>query len=159
MEPLLVHPDFRPPASLRTNPADRATSAGSTSAARLPGVNVLVVEDDPSNARLLVALFTAEGASVRVARTGEEAIEVLSGFAARAAVIDLALPAMSGLVLGRYLRAQPETERLVMIAVSALNGPRTETMALQSGFKAFLRKPLDLDQLVSVMVAHLAEQL
>ena len=135
------------------NPAAESEASG-----RMRGVRVLVVEDDPSNARMLTAVFGAEGAAVRVARSGEEALEVLQGFAADVAVIDLALPSMSGLVLGRYLHAQPETERLVTIAVSALNGPRTERLALQSGFVAFLRKPIDIDELVAVTAAHLRER-
>ena len=135
----------------------KSSGAESQTPNRLRGVKVLVVEDDPSNARMLTAVFSSEGAAVRIARSGEEALEVLQGFAADAAVIDLALPSMSGLVLGRYLHAQPESERLVTIAVSALNGPRTERLALQSGFAAFLRKPVDIDQLVVLTAALLQE--
>lgn len=142
----------KPPSSNPTHPAAETETPD-----RLRGVKMLVVEDDPSNARMLTAVFSSEGAAVRIARSGEEALEVLQGFAADVAVIDLALPSMSGLVLGRYLHAQPESERLVTIAVSALNGPRTEQLALQSGFAAFLRKPVDIDQLV-ILTAALLQQ-
>jgi two-component system chemotaxis response regulator CheY len=113
---------------------------------------VLVVEDDPAGGRLLKAVFASEGAAVRLCRDGQDALKTAAAFSPRLAVIDLALPGMSGLVLLYELRLQPWGGALVGIAVSALNGPRLEQLVSQSGFAAFVRKPIDIEQLVQLAV-------
>jgi CheY-like chemotaxis protein len=114
----------------------------------LEGFSVLVVEDDPAGGRMLGALLAAEGAVVRLCSNGEDALRIAPGFQPRLAVIDLALPGMSGLILLHALRQQPGCAELIGIAVSALNGPRIEQLADQSGFAAFVRKPINLDELL-----------
>jgi CheY-like chemotaxis protein len=122
---------------------------------RLRQVEVLIVEDDPAGARLLVALFLSEGAIVRKAGSAEEALLMLRDFPAKVLVVDVMLPVMGGLALVEECRSLFSDRPQVAIAVSALNGPQLEARALQSGCAAFIHKPIDLEHLVRVVVAQL----
>ncbi len=120
----------------------------------LRDVRVLIVEDDPPGARMLFAALTSEGCEVRVASSAEEGLDVLYHFDAAVIVLDLVLPRMSGLLLARELKAAAVTCDIVIIAVSFLNGPETERLALEAGCDAFLQKPLGTSTLVRT-IAHL----
>ncbi len=106
---------------------------------RLSGLPILIVEDDPPNARMLAAVFRSEGADIRVASGPDEALEILERFSARVAIVDVVLPTMSGVALARRIKSQPSTRAVVIIAVSVLNGPGLEQLALRSGCAAFIR--------------------
>ena len=126
----------------------------SAASAPLAGIPVLVVEDDPSSARLLSVLLTTEGSDVRVARTAEEALAILQVFPARLIIVDLVLPSMSGLVLVQTLKRTPSTRGIIAVAVSVVDGLETERMALESGCVAYLRKPLDIQAVVDTLIAN-----
>jgi two-component system cell cycle response regulator DivK len=121
----------------------------------LDGVRILVVEDDPASARLLVVLLKSAGSDVRVAHSAEEALSILEGFPARVLVVDLMLPRMSGLLLVQRIKAAPSTSGVVVIAVSIVNGPETERLALESGCAAYICKPIDIQTFTETVIAHL----
>jgi CheY-like chemotaxis protein len=125
--------------------------------AGLIGLPILVVEDDPASARLLVVVLANEGADVRVARSAEEAVTILREFAARIIIVDLILPRMSGLLLVAQLKADPATSGLTIIAVSVVDGPETERMALAAGCAAYIRKPIDVETFAATIIANLKE--
>lgn len=104
---------------------------------------------------MLVAALTGEGCEVRVATSAEEALDVLSGFEAAVMVLDLVLPRMSGLLLARRLKSVPSTRDMVIIAVSSLDGPETERLALEAGCGAYLKKPISPFTLASTIAGLL----
>ncbi len=109
----------------------------------LEGAAVLVVEDDPPSLRLLQAVLRGEGSDVRSATSAEEAFVVLQAFRPSLIVIDLILPLMSGLLLAQQLKAAPGTHDIPLVAATAFNGPAAERVALDAGFAAYVRKPID----------------
>ena len=125
------------------------------SSVRLSNVPVLIVEDDPAGARMLTALFQSEGAIVRHASNAEDALLLLRDFRARVAIVDLVLPTMSGLVFVQQCKSIPSLQAIVAVAVSAMNGPQLEALARQSGCCAYLRKPIDLEHLIRIVVSQL----
>ncbi len=123
----------------------------------LQGLRVLVVEDDPASARMLAALCASQGAEVRIAQSPDQAMTLLEEFPARVAIIDLILPRMSGLALVRKIKDNPATTTNVVVAVSILNGPNIERLAHEAGCAAFVRKPIEVDSLVRIVLEHLEE--
>jgi two-component system cell cycle response regulator DivK len=121
----------------------------------LRGVPILVVEDDPASARLLAVLLRTVGSDVRIASSAEEALTLLREFPARVLVLDLVLPRMSGLLLAQQLKQSSATRHIVVIAVSVVDGPETERLALESGCAAYVRKPIDIDSFTSTLIALL----
>jgi two-component system cell cycle response regulator DivK len=120
----------------------------------LDGARILVVEDDPPNARFMVVLLEMAGADVRVAQSAEDALKVLDDFRAEIIILDLILPRMSGLLLARQLKSLRRTRGIVIIAVSAVNGPEIERLVEESGCAAYVRKPIDVQTFAHVVAGH-----
>jgi CheY-like chemotaxis protein len=106
-------------------------------------LRVLIVDDDAASAKLLSVILRTEGHETREADSAERALQILHDFSADVIVLDLVLPLMSGLLLAQRLQADPRTRDLPLIAVTAFNGPALERAALDSGCRAFIRKPID----------------
>jgi two-component system, OmpR family, response regulator len=68
-------------------------------------------------------------------------------------VIDLILPLASGLVLAERLKADPATSDVVLIAVSAFNGPEATRSAKAAGFALYIRKPIDPTSFSGLLLA------
>ncbi len=130
----------------------------SAAAPTLTGVPVLVVDDDAASAKLLLVILRGEGCDVRVARSAEEALDALAGFRPRAMVVDIILPLMSGLLLAQRLKADPATRAIVLIAVTAFNGPEAEGVVRAAGFSAYLRKPIDPLTFAAFLLNHLSPE-
>src|SRR5947209_12944560 len=121
---------------------------------------ILLVEDSPNDASLFCRAFKSAGFEnvVKVARTGEEAIEYLKGegkFAERAefpepqlVFLDLKLPGMSGLEVLWVIRQKPEWKHLPVVVLTTSAYAADVTAAYRAGANSFLTKPLDLGQFV-----------
>lgn len=139
----------------RESPKRSSPNPESKGEPTLTGVPVLLVENDPASARLLFVLLANEGSDVRIARNAEEALAILKVFAARILVVDLVLPRMSGLLLVRQVKADPSTRDIIAIAVSIVDGPETERLALESGCAAYVRKPIDVQTFAKTVMTHM----
>lgn len=105
---------------------------------------VLVVEDNPSDAKLMRAALEFEGYVVQTARDGEEALHLLCTTHPRGMVIDLMLPGMNGLLLAARIKGDPRTSEIPLVAATAYDGVGTEKMARAAGYVGFYRKPIDV---------------
>jgi CheY-like chemotaxis protein len=114
-----------------------------------------LVEDDPLSLKLLEVLLAGEGCKLCSSRSAEEALEALQSFRPRVAVIDLVLPLASGLMLAERLKVDPATSDLVLVAVSAINGPEAVRSAKAAGFSTYVRKPIDPDSFPGLLLAAL----
>jgi CheY-like chemotaxis protein len=68
---------------------------------------------------------------------------------------DIGLPDIGGLQVARHLRTQPETRRLMLVAVSGFIQESDRRQALEAGFDAYLAKPMtlaDLDRVLADLV-------
>jgi CheY-like chemotaxis protein len=109
----------------------------------LKDVKVLVVDDDAASAKLVSVVLGGEGCDVKTAGSAEDALAILQSFEPRVIVVDLVLPLMSGLLFAQRLKADPAMRNIVLIAVTAFNGPEAERVARGTGFAAYVRKPID----------------
>ena len=135
----------------RTTPA---VETGAPLDARvLEGARVVVV-DDQSDARDLIAFVLSRyGADVTPATSAAKALEALEGMRADALIADIAMPDEDGYQLARRVR-HLEQERIrstPIIAVTALASAEDHARALDAGFDAYLAKPVDPGELISVV--------
>ncbi len=145
--PLVV--DARQAVSERPTPTTIAREA------RLDGVDILVVDDDPDGRDLIAAALRMQGANVTTAESAEQVLEVIDALAPGVVVSDIGMPRMDGVELIRELRRRPGSarERLRAIAVSAYARDEDRVRAIDAGFDEYLTKPLDPRALVAA-VAH-----
>ena len=122
---------------------------------RGPRRRVLVVDDVPANRTLLADFLGDAGFDIAEAPDGAVALRAVDTFRPDLVVVDSVMPVMDGLELTRRLRAQPESARLPIIAISAsaTEGHRRE--CLQAGVNTFLSKPVQLAQLLAAIAEHL----
>ncbi|MBX3469014.1 MAG: PAS domain-containing protein [Planctomycetes bacterium] len=116
-----------------------------------PRLAVLVVDDNADAAATLQELLASLGHDVRVAHDGPRALQVLDGFAADVAVLDLGLPVMDGVELGRLIRARGAGPALVALTGYGQAEARARTEA--AGFAAHLVKPITLEALTRTLDA------
>lgn len=105
---------------------------------------ILVVEDEPELAQIVLAFLTALGGyEVVVAHTGREALLRCREAAPALILVDLELPDVDGKELLRQIR-----EEVPEVPAVACSGKRPDSAA-GAGFTAFFRKPFDMRALVS----------
>src|SRR5215471_21580449 len=104
---------------------------------------VLVVEDDPDGQEVVMRLLRHHHFTVDAAPTAEDALFMLAQEQYALAVVDLALPRLSGWELLQSIRAQPDMAELPCVAVTAYHSAEVAIKAIAAGFKAYFPKPVD----------------
>jgi CheY-like chemotaxis protein len=126
-------------------PAAESISAAPAAAA---GQRVLIVEDSEDARMALKTLLELLGHEVRVAGDGTSALAVLGKFKPEVALLDLSLPDIDGYQLAQQLRAIPELQQMVLIALSGQE-PDME-LAREAGFDHHVRKPAEVAELLAL---------
>jgi PAS domain S-box-containing protein len=122
---------------------------------QLKGIRVLVVDDEP-DARLLVKRVLEDcDATVEIASSADEAMQVLKQFQAHVLVSDIGMPDKDGYQLIREIRDGCGPREMPAIALTAFARTEDRRRALQSGFQMHIAKPVDPTEL-SAAVASLA---
>ena len=119
----------------------------------LRGVQVLVVDDDHDALDMLARLLTDAGAAVRTAASANEAMGLLRWIQPDVLVSDLAMPDEDGYSLIRNVRAAERgTDRETpAVALTAYVRLQDRARAVAAGFNMFVEKPVDPDELISVI--------
>ena len=124
--------------------------AGTDTSARI----VVVADDDPASLEGLRALLAAWGYEVETALDGRAALEKVSEVHPSAVITDLVMPTMNGLELLNVLHdEEPALPVILLTAHGNLNHLRD---AAQQGAFAYLRKPVDVLKLKTVLASTLA---
>jgi PAS domain S-box-containing protein len=126
----------------------------------LAGARVLMVEDNPVNMMIGVALLEQWGVKVAQAFNGREAVEAVAAAQARghpfdAVLMDVQMPEMSGHEATRILRETYDARTLPVIALTAAALVSERQQALDAGMNDFLTKPIDAQRLRQTLVAVL----
>jgi len=104
---------------------------------------VLIVDDIPTNVRLLQARLAAEYYEVVTASSGPEAIEICNSSQVDIVLLDVMMPGMDGFEVCRRLKANPRTHHVPVLMVTALDQPSDRVRGLEVGADDFLTKPVD----------------
>jgi len=108
---------------------------------------VLVVDDDPTQRRLIQAVLEREGFAVAHAESGDEAIKRLAaGGVADVILLDLVMPGTSGLDTLKELRARAFNQPVIV--VTATGGIDTVVQAMQAGAMDFFVKPAAPERII-----------
>ncbi len=131
------------------------TGARPHSPALLEGVQVLLVEGDEDSLDTLAAILTGYKATVQTAAGVADALDTLRRCKPAVLVFDLTMPGEDGYALVSKLRArEAETgEHTPAIALTAYVGVEDRARALSAGFDAFVRKPVDPDELIKTILS------
>src|SRR5450830_1430899 len=115
-------------------------------------MNLLVVDDHPTNLKLLRAQLESEGHAVFEARDGVEALAMLERQRVDAVISDILMPRMDGYRLCHEIRKSDRLRDLpVIIYSSTYTSPSDEKLALEVGADKYLKKPVSLETLVAAL--------
>ena len=111
---------------------------------------ILIVDDDPSIRKLIMAALRRDGYDFCEAGNGAEALEIMRGRAINLVVLDLMMPHVSGWDVLRERQQDAQLLDIPVIVVSASRGPEI-AKAVDKGICAFLPKPFDIPALNSLV--------
>jgi PAS domain S-box-containing protein len=117
-----------------------------------PRIEVVYVEDNPSNVAFMRALLADfERVELHVAPTAEIGVEVVRARRPRVVIMDINLPGMSGFEALRLLKVWPETRDIPVIALSAAAMDRDVKRAEAAGFYRYVTKPVNVGEMIALL--------
>lgn len=114
---------------------------------------ILTVDDDPITLLMLANGMQSAGYNILQAESAEEAIEMLSEHTPDLALLDIALPGMSGIELAKHLRKQTNIPIMFLSSHREVDIVRE---AVQNGAVGYLVKPIDISHIIPSIEAGLA---
>ncbi len=106
---------------------------------------LMIVEDDPTFARVVMSFAHARGFKAIVAHNGADALELANRYVPDAITLDVGLPDMDGWQVLESLRVSQATSH---IPVHVISGDEQDERALQAGAVAHLQKPVSEEALI-----------
>jgi CheY-like chemotaxis protein len=121
----------------------------------LRGVHLLLVEDNDINQQIAVEVLQDAGIKVTVANNGREGVEAVFRQHFDGVLMDVQMPVLDGYSATREIRKDARFAQLPIIAMTAnaMTGDREKS--IDAGMTDYVTKPLDLDQLFTVLSRHI----
>lgn len=111
-------------------------------------VEILIVDDQPDNLRLLSSLLTLNGYRVRHSVSGERTFKTLERRIPNLILLDIKLPDISGYEVCRRLKAHSDTESVPIIFMSALHEVFDKVKAFKVGGVDYIPKPIQEEEVL-----------
>lgn len=116
---------------------------------------LILVDDDPVIGQLVADALLNAGHAIGWIEDGQGALDVMRTRPPHLAIVDCAMPGMSGVELVRAMRADGRLCHVPVLMLTARTSENDEALAYNAGADDYLRKPVDLDQLVGRVEAML----
>lgn len=116
---------------------------------------VLLVEDNPTNAKLERVLLENAGFEVMLAVDAEQALAALATRRPGLILMDLQLPGTDGFTLTYLIRSTPDFADLPIVAVTAYAMNGDESTTLEAGFNGYVTKPINTRTFVETVTQYL----
>jgi two-component system, OmpR family, response regulator len=118
---------------------------------------VLIVDDEPDQATVLGKLLKTCGYLVQVVTDSTQCLPHLESFKPDVVLLDIAMPKVSGYELAKQIRAQGESERVAIIAMSGYADREHTQWSIEAGCDHHLVKPVRLAA-IEAAIAHEVEK-
>ncbi len=109
--------------------------------------NILIVEDEPNTAQMLVAYFEAQGYDVTAVGWGKKALEYLEETLPDLIVLDIRLPDIDGYEVCRQVRTHRRTAHVPIIFLTERRERMDRLQGLELGAVDYITKPFDIQEL------------
>ena len=121
----------------------------------MSGASILVVDDNPTNLKLVSDVLEFDGYRILKATDAEEAQEIIRSSPPDLILMDIALPGMDGLTLTRQLKADVQTRHIIVVALTAFAMKGDDEKARAAGCDGYITKPIDTRKLSASVADHL----
>ena len=105
---------------------------------------ILIIEDNEKNRRLCRDVLQVKGYKTIESETAEEGLKLALDQAPALILMDIQLPGMDGITAMKQLKADPNTQSIPIIAITASAMTNNRTSMLAEGFDGYQTKPISL---------------
>jgi PleD family two-component response regulator len=112
-------------------------------------IEILIVEDSPTQAERLRRLIQSRSYRARVASNGKMALAAVRESRPHLVLSDIVMPEMNGYELCRAIKSDPALREIPVILVTSLNDPKDIIRGIECGADNFIRKPYAEDYLLT----------
>ncbi len=120
--------------------------------------DILIVDDQPANLRLLSRLLSRRGYEVRQAINGTMALQAVQAKLPQLILLDIMMPDLDGYEVCSHLKSDPETAKVPVIFLSALDDVFDKVKAFTVGAVDYISKPFQSQEVIARVQHHLALQ-
>lgn len=117
---------------------------------------ILIVDDTPANLLLLTQLLVGQSYDVRPVTQGRQAIAAVRAIRPDLILLDIRMPDMDGYTVCQALKADPETNQIPVIFISALDDTEDKVRAFECGGVDYITKPFQPAEVLARVRTHLA---
>jgi CheY-like chemotaxis protein len=118
---------------------------------------VLCVEDNPSSLKLVETIIERIPDTVMIsAHTGELGVDLAEIHRPNVILMDIDLPGIDGFEALKRLKSSPATKHIPVIALTAKASRADRNRGMEAGFKIYLTKPINVEEVESAVKEHLA---
>lgn len=118
--------------------------------------HVLIIEDEPNIIEAISFILSRDGWQVDTHSNGHDAVAVVRARAPDLVILDVMLPGRSGYDILTDLRANPETQDLPILMLTARGQARDREMAEKAGASRFMTKPFSNADVIDALNALVA---
>jgi len=124
------------------------------------GKNILIVEDNLINQKVLISLLDLSGMHITMANNGQEAVDIVkeSKIDFDIVLMDINMPIMDGYTATQMIRLDSKFDTLPIVAFTALVLDSEIQKMFQSGINAFLSKPMNIGKLYTALAMYLTPE-
>ena len=124
------------------------------------GKNILIVEDNLINQKVLINLFHVSEINITLANNGQEAVDIVKEGTIHydLVLMDINMPIMDGYAATQMIRLDNQFDYLPIVAFTALVLDSEIKKMFNIGINAFLSKPLNIGRLYTAMAMYLLEK-
>ncbi len=117
--------------------------------------NIVIVDDQSNNLRVLSGILQQAGYKVRPALDGEVALKSIKSSPPDLILLDIRMPVMDGYEVCRQLKQDEQTREIPVIFISALQDMEDKLAAFQAGGVDYISKPFQMEEVLARVHAHL----
>jgi two-component system cell cycle response regulator DivK len=125
----------------------------------MPGEQILIIEDNVKNLKLVRDVLQFHGYSILEAETGEAGVALAHEKRPALILMDIQLPGMDGRAALKILKADTNTRHIPIIALTAFAMKGDRESLQTEGFDDYMAKPIDIKELPRVVERHLRGRL
>ncbi len=116
---------------------------------------ILLVDDNPTNLQLLFETLDGRGYKLLIAKDGKTALSIARKACPNLILLDIMMPEIDGYEVCRQLKADPATEEIPVIFLSALTDTKDKVQGLDLGAVDYVTKPFQPDEVIARVHTHL----
>ena len=109
---------------------------------------ILIADDNPTNVELLEVYLSDLDCEIAIAVDGRDTLDKVASFQPHLILLDVMMPKLSGFEVCQKVKSDPQTRRIMILMVTALNELGDIERAVNAGTDDFLSKPVNKIELV-----------